>query len=317
MNPMKTDIEENDTAGIEEEMIFPTIKLTKEIKEAVKGLGKAEVRYLVDTYYQRQNDRIRSAGQMRALEQGADHGPAKSGVLAWLHGHEEALEGQLKLALGHYAKNDPVGKWLLDIKGIGPVIAAGLLSHLDIEKAPTAGHFWNFAGMNPGTTWDKGQKRPWNAKLKVLCFKIGESFVKCQGRDGAFYADQFTARKAFEIERNDNGYFAEHAKAKEYAKSTEAWPWVNGCYPAGTCGQMAGLDLKGRAQLLKDLRVEPGLGQRMIPPAHVHSIARRWVVKLFLSHLHAFWFENHFGVKAPEPYAISILGHAHKIERPK
>lgn len=295
---------------------FPAIRLTKELRETVKLLGPEECRYLVDTYYQRQKDRLRSAGQMRALEQGADRGPEQSSVLEWLHGHEVALEGQLKLALGHYAKAQPVGKWLLDIKGIGPVIAAGLLAHLDIEKAPTAGHFWNFAGLNPGVKWEKGKKRPWNAALKRLCFLIGESFVKQQCREGAFYGEQFAQRKALEILRNDSGEFVEQAQAATYSKSTESWAWANGCYPAGICGRLTVLDVKGRTKLLADEKLKPGEGQPMLPPAHVHAMARRWVVKLFLSHLHEVWFEMHYGTKAPEPYAIAQLGHAHKINPP-
>jgi hypothetical protein len=51
----------------------------------------------------------------------------------------------------------------------------------------------------------------------------------------------------------------------------------------------------------------------MLPPAHVHARARRWVVKLFLSHFHAEWFQKHYGKPAPLPYAIDILKHAHLI----
>jgi len=40
------------------------------------------------------------------------------------------------------------------------------------------------------------------------------------------------------------------------------------------------------------------------------------VVKLFLSHLHAVWYENETGKKAPVPYAIAHLNHAHLIEPP-
>ena len=45
--------------------------------------------------------------------------------------------------------------------------------------------------------------------------------------------------------------------------------------------------------------------------------ARRKAVKLFLSHLHEVWFYIHTGgQRAPRPYAIEHLGHAHYIEVP-
>ena len=87
------------------------------------------------------------------------------------------MEGQIKRALEKYVDNHPVGSWLTSIHGIGPVIAAGLLAHIDIARAPTVGHIWRFAGLDPTTKWEKKTRRPWNAALKVLTWKAGESFV--------------------------------------------------------------------------------------------------------------------------------------------
>jgi hypothetical protein len=55
----------------------------------------------------------------------------------------------------------------------------------------------------------KGQKRPHNAKLKVLCWKIGDSFVKQQSRENDVYGKVYGERKRLELERNDAGLFAE------------------------------------------------------------------------------------------------------------
>ena len=38
-------------------------------------------------------------------------------------------------------------------RGIGPVIAAGLLANIDIKQAPTVGHIWRFAGLDPTNKW--------------------------------------------------------------------------------------------------------------------------------------------------------------------
>ena len=56
--------------------------------------------------------------------------------------------------------------------------------------------------------------------------------------------------------------------------------------------------------------------QGKLPPAHIQQRAERYAVKIFLSHLHEFWYEQHYGEKPPKPFAIEILGHAHQIPRP-
>lgn len=291
------------------------IKLTKDLRAAVATLNPDEVRFLVDSYYSMQENRIRAAGQVRSMEKSQE----PHAVLAWLSGKSEQLEGQVKAALDAYSKSNPVGRWSRSVKGIGPVIAAGLLAHIDIEKAPTVGHIWSFAGLDPTKKWNKGEKRPWNASLKTLCWKIGESFVKVSGREGAFYGALYLQRKAAEIAANDTGKFAAAALAgaERVGKTTESWPWYAACFAAGTMREWTALeDPKARIEFLKQRRGEPGSGQAMLPPGHVHARAKRYAVKLFLAHWHEIAFQDKFGKPPPNPYPIAILGHAHKIEPP-
>jgi len=63
------------------------------------------------------------------------------------------MENQIKRSLDKFTDHHPVGKWMKSIHGIGPVIAAGMLAHIDIEKAPTAGHIWRYAGLDPTVVW--------------------------------------------------------------------------------------------------------------------------------------------------------------------
>lgn len=254
-------------------------KLTKDERQASVTLGKDEARFLVDAYYQLQENRIRNDGQVRSMaKDGEPHT-----VLRWLADMNRTLEEQIKAALDLYSASDPVGVWLRSQKGIGPVISAGLLAHLDITKAETAGAFWSFAGLDPSKTWEKGQKRPWNAELKVLCWKAGESFVKVSGHDDATYGRFYKERKALEIERNERGDFTVQAaqvlERKKIGKDTDAYKAY----------------IKGK-----------------LPPAHLHARATRYAVKLFLAHLHEVMYLQHFKRPPPLPYAIGILGHAHK-----
>lgn len=273
-------VEEIPSVGVIVEAIR---KLTKDEKQAAVTLGKDEARFLVDAYYQLQDNRIRSDGQVRSMSKdGEPHA-----TLQWLANMNRTLEESIKAALDAYSNASPVGRWMRSQKGIGPVIAAGFLAHLDITKAETAGAFWSFAGLDPRKTWEKGQKRPWNADLKVLCWKLGESFVKVSGYEDAFYGKLYKERKALEIERNEKGEFADQAAAKlekfKIGKTTDA-------YKAYSVGKL--------------------------PPAHIHARATRFAVKIFLSNLHHIMYVDHHGKEPPLPYAIGILGHAHMIKPP-
>jgi hypothetical protein len=162
--------------------IEPLNRLSRDLRKAATTLSADEARFLVDAYYQMQDNRIRSAAQVRQLtESGEPHD-----VLRWLEGNAETLENSIKSALDKYSASHTVGAWARSVVGVGPVICAGLLAHIDITKAPTAGHIWNYAGLNPSISWEKGQKRPWNSALKTLCWKLGESFVKVSGNETPF-----------------------------------------------------------------------------------------------------------------------------------
>ncbi len=260
-------------------------KLDKDLRNAAKSIDRNEARLLVSLYYRIQDSRIRANNQVKAVERQEDAKP--SALLAYFAENNEKLESNIKVALDVFSANHPVGIWMRANVGVGPVIAAGLLAHIDIAKAPTAGHIWSFAGLTPKVTWEKGQKRPWNAELKTICaYKLGESFVKTCNHKDSFYGRHYTEQKQALIKMNDALEFADAAKAKlekyKIGKSTDA-------YKAYSIGKL--------------------------PPAHIHARARRFAVKLFLSHLHEIWSLHEYG-KVVEPYSIAILGHAHPIRVP-
>jgi hypothetical protein len=353
------------------------LTLSKDQEEASAHLGPAEVRFLVDAYYASfQKPRIRLNNQIKAIDRGGD--PEPHTVLDWLRKQSEMLEDQIKIALLGYARSKDMGRWLLSICGIGPVIASGLLAHVDWTK-PTVGHIWRFAGLDPSSTWlgrEKAEalvkaeatkdfaalverccvkvnrksasyynsmraqdkkpnktnltawlaKRPWNVPLKTLCWKAGESFIKLQNNKRDIYGKQFVLRKTIEVANNDQGRFADQTQVKkeQVGKDTDAWPWYAGCYPDGTTRRYMALAevfekaqlIAEREQLLKDVMGKPGQGQLMLPPNHINSRARRYAVKLFLSHAH---FVGHWlatGQLAPNPYPIEHCGHAHVIPPP-
>lgn len=261
----------------------PVQRLNRDLKAVAAGLSTGEARFLVDYYYALQEDRIRSAHQVRTLTEAGE----PNEVLAWLGANAGVIERNIKSALGVYADAHPVGRWAQSIVGIGPIISAGLLAHIDITRAPTVGHIWRFAGLDPTVKWAPKTKRPWNASLKTLSWKAGESFVKVSGHDDDVYGHLYLERKAKEIARNDAGALADQAAHKletyRIGKTTEAY----GHYAAGR-----------------------------LPPARIHARAKRWTVKLFLAHYHHVAYSVHYGEPPPKPYVLSQLQHGHAITVP-
>jgi hypothetical protein len=266
-----------------DEVFESAIRLDRDLKAAAESMTVQEVRYLVDSYYQIQRHRIAFGAQARTNQEGDE--PHQ--LIAWLASEETIRESDIKLALYRYARTRPHGRWAMSITGIGPVITAGLLAHIDIAQCPTVGHIWRFAGLDPTTHWDKGVKRPWNAKLKRLAWLIGESFVKVQNSPNDSYGRLYVQRKALETERNEAGLFAEQAKASLVAKKYRDDTTAKNCYEAGK-----------------------------LPPARIHLRATRYAVKLFLSHYFMVGYWLTYNQLPPRPFVIEHMGHTTYIVPP-
>ena len=272
-----------DRLSEESAILVPVRKMDRDLRKASSQLTATEARYLVDSYYAMQDGRIRANNQIRALSASGE--PHES--IAWLSTESRVLEESVKSALDVYSDSHPVGARMRKVVGVGPVIAAGLLAHIDITRAPTAGAIWRYAGLDPTSEWKKGEKRPFNASLKTLCWKLGESFVKVSNHEDAVYGRLYRERKDAEIKKKEAGAFADQAAAKlekfKIGKTTDA-------YKAYSVGKL--------------------------PPAHIHARAKRVAVKMFLSHLHQIWYEVEFGAEAPAPYVFEFADkeHVHKIE---
>ena len=265
----------------EQAITVPLKKLSRDMVNAEHTLSTGEARFLVDSYYTMQAARIRAANQIRALtKSGEPHD-----VLKWFAIENRVLEESIKMALDLYSGSHSVGRRMRTVIGIGPVIAAGLLAHIDITRAKTAGAIWRYAGLDPTSEWKKGEKRPFNASLKTLCWKLGESFVKVSGNEKSMYGRLYRERKEIELAKNEAGDFADQAEAKlakfNIGKTTDA-------YKAYSIGKL--------------------------PPAHVHARAKRVAVKMFLSHLHEIWYEMETGEKAPVPYIFTFANHTHRLD---
>ena len=262
---------------------FPMFtRFARDVRSMSSDLDSASARNIVDAYYTLQENRMAFAAQARELEK--QESPHE--LVAFMAHNLHLMEKALKFPLERFAEASVAGEWALSMYGIGPVLAAGLSAHVDITKAPTAGSVWRYAGLDPTQTWEKGQKRPYNAELKTLCWKIGQSFMKFSGKEQCFYGQLYKQDKARRIAKNEAGDYADFAKSILEKKNFK----VN----------------QTRAKL------ESGV----LSDAQIDAQARRFAVKIFLSHYHAVAYQAHHGEPAPRPYIIAHGDHVHEIAIP-
>jgi hypothetical protein len=278
--------------------MMPIERMKKDIRQASGTMSRNEVRFLVDAYYQMQEDRIKAQNRVRSMV-GSEEPHA---VIRWLEEQFDLLERQIKGSLDLYSMQHPVGNWMRGIKGVGPVISAGFLANLNLvppvkpdeagNPTPlklTAGRFWSVCGLAPGKDRRvKGEKTQFNPDLKRLCFLTGECFKRLRASDpDAYYRQIYDQRKNYEIVNNQRGCYREQAEKalemKNYSKDTTAKEFYE----------------KG-----------------MLPPAQIDRRACRYAVKLFLSHLHEVWHKHEFGVPPPIPYPMAYLEHPRHLTIP-
>jgi hypothetical protein len=255
-------------------------QLDKESVLLLANVNANVARLVVASYYAWQDNRKRADMQVRHL--GDKDGDDAAAYLRYQANCHAEVESTAEKVLDKYSMASPVGRWARAQDGIGPVIAAGLLAHLDITMAPTAGHFWSFSGLNPEQVWEKGQKRPYCADMKQICFHMGECFKRLSGNPDAFYPGLYKAQKKIVEARNTTGQYA--ARSKIYTT--------------------------------KSAEQKKVLEKGMLPQGNLDRQACNYAVKIFLSHLHAVMYWDHYGWAPVKPFAIQILGHAHEIKIP-
>ena len=122
-------------------------------------------------------------------------------------------------------------------------------------------------------------KIPYNADLKVLMFKISESFLKCINKEDSLYGNLLTKRRNYEIIKNERGDYAEQAElalaTKNFKKKEVIKTYKSGKLPAG----------------------------------HILNRSKRYAVKMFMSHFYEAMYFNKYGRLPANPYILEFGGH--------
>lgn len=299
----------------------PIERMSRDMAKAAMTIPNDEARFLVQAYYNTQRSRIRVDNQVRALQ--STNQPAS--VTQYLHNQYATLEDQIKRALDKYTGGHVIGAWLRQNFGVGPVLAAGFLAHIDITKAPVAGHIWSYAGLNPGQVWLPGQRRPWNAELKRICWLQGQVFMKFSRNEKCYYGRLYREKKEYYMFNNERGEYAAQAAKELNSKNYRGLNALLGedqdndfiddsqDMAVPTAGKRV-LAKPDEAEVEDYKKVIEYLKEGKLSPAQIDARARRWTVKLFLAHLHHVMYINHYGEEPPMPYPIAHMGHVHMIK---
>ncbi len=140
-----------------------------------------DIRYLIERFYQIQKHRLALGNQKRTLNKAG----TPSEAIDLHYKNFQAIEKSIKKSIEQPIKKHPIWKsYLKGVKGIGPILAAALISTIDIAKAQHASSVWKYAGLAPDQKREKGKKLDFNPFLKMTCWKIGGSLL-ISGPSGA------------------------------------------------------------------------------------------------------------------------------------
>jgi hypothetical protein len=177
----------------------------------------SEIKFLIDRYYEIQTHRLALGNQVLA----AKKDNKTTDTLEYFFGKFEDIENELKKYLAKSVAEHPMWTHCMkDIKGIGPILAASLLSEIDIRKAEHVSSVWSYCGLavdletGQGMKRKKGTKITWNPFLKKTCWLIGKSFVKTKGK----YRTIYDTSKDFYKRKFPNEVKVEGTKIVRYTK---------------------------------------------------------------------------------------------------
>lgn len=269
-----------------EETLNDLIASMKLSKKAFKNVeldieNTNAIRSMVSLYYMIQDSRIRASNQKFAL----DTNNKSSTIMDFFKNQMSQSENNIATYLDVWTDRHIIGKWAKSNNGIGPVIAAGMVSRFDITKVQSAGGFWKYAGMagDSDSVRQKGEKITYSPETKVLVWKAASSFKMQSTRQNCYYGKLYLEKKTEYIKKNDSGGFADRANnilaTKNFKTNTQT-------YDAYASGKLS--------------------------LAHIDAMAMRYAGKIFVSHLFDVMWMCTYGEMPPAPYATThIDGHPH------
>ena len=148
-----------------------------------------------------QKTRIQFGNRLDAISRDADDtgdSPQLEIILKW-HKIFSDLESELDKDIGAIVSQHPIYDSVVAIKGVGPMLAAKLISMINITRSNTVSQLWRYSGYavinGEIERPTKGTKLAYNKRLKSTCYLIAVSFL----RSSSPYRHLYDTKKEFYV----------------------------------------------------------------------------------------------------------------------
>ena len=316
--------------------LFQALRVSNQLKSDMKKINnptREEIKMLVNLYYQIQDSRKALREQIRSIESDESK-KANVIVLDWCLKNFAIIEAGVNEFMKTICEQNEVGRWLLSITGIGPVLAAGCLAYFNIEGKNYASQFISYAGLND-------INRPFIGRKGSE--KIMEEISKGKKTITDEMVAEFAAKThwSYEYLRN-NAYDPEKSKWSKtklvaaaakipYNADLKCFMWKVGKSFNWLCNNEKSLygRLFSERRIIETRKNEEGcyaeqaaqilasknIGknteaykayiQGKLPKAHINARCLRWVEKIFISHLFEEMYRVHYDKVPPRYYNIA------------
>ena len=242
----------------------------KSITEERRVTKSTTLSTLVDVGLTIEKLRVSVEVRQSHLARQGKHDPETAELHRRLKDFEDFVDGRVSDLI----QNHPAYGWFSKVKGVGKENIAKVVANIDIALDDTPSSLWKFAGFSVenGAAPKRvrgGGKLQYNSQLRSLCWRLGSSLLRAGGKFYDYYLKE---------------------KDKYYQKYENQGVTI---VPAASLPKKDGK------------RYEP---EGVMSGGHIHNMALRKMIKLFLACLWVVWREAE-GLPITKPYAIDRLGH--------
>lgn len=327
--------DENDILQINEEyekIEIDNISASKTGLQKIDQVSKQDIKTLVKLYYETQRLRIIASAYTVADKKNSEDLLITNAFSPDAQDYK-IIEKNIENQLMAVCKSQEVGRWLLGICGIGPVLAAGLLSYFDVTKANYASNFVSYAGLND-------QNRPWlgAVKSKEILDEILKGRTNITEDDVYMYAVKTQWKFSYLYENAYNEKTKKWSKSNlikaaskiPYNKELKTLLWKVACsieYSKNRERSLYGKIFNERMtyEMMKNERGQYkdvadwylsnfNFGKETnaykfyiegkLPPAHIRARVFRYVEKMLVCHLFVEMYRVEYDKLPPNPYII-------------
>lgn len=192
-----------------------------------RRLGASELKTLVDLRQAIQGYRVAMGNRALAIELGRSTGN-KATFEDW-HEQFQILEERCDEQIRDLSDGVQIIEDMCRVKGVGKLLAAQIVSSIDITKADTVSALWRYSGYGVGDDGlaerrKRGERIYYNTALKTILYKLATSFMRSKSP----YSDEYyRAREFYENEREWTKAHCHRAALRKMIKMFLAHLWIH------------------------------------------------------------------------------------------